>query len=101
MYYLKILLDIVYLLLFLLIGGMIGGVINLIYSLFDIQVSGTTGGWLVGISILLILTILYRNKFQFSKFYKGTINKKKLSSFTIKSCLTLSLFLLIIAPIFK
>ncbi|RUS49607.1 hypothetical protein QI30_19885, partial [Kurthia sp. 3B1D] len=66
MYYFKVLLDIIYFFLFLIIGGIIGGIINLIYSLFDIQVNGTNGGWLVGISILFILLVIYKNKFQFS-----------------------------------
>lgn len=100
MYYFKVLLDIIYFFLFLIIGGIIGGIINLIYSLFDIQVNGTNGGWLVGISILFILLVIYKNKFQFSLLYKGVINKKKLSPFLTKSCLLLSVCLLILAPAF-
>ncbi|MEA0565370.1 hypothetical protein AB1J28_14395 [Lysinibacillus irui] len=50
------------------------------------------------ISILIIFTILYRNKLQFSGWYKGDV-KDKLSKTLTKWLITFALLLLLSPPI--
>ncbi|WP_303969694.1 hypothetical protein [Sporosarcina ureae] len=84
----------------LIIGGLLGGLVNLIYASFGINVDDTNGAWLVGISILIILFVLYRNKLQFSGFYKGD-QKVKLPRIISTILISSSIILLIIAPIIR
>ena len=84
----------------LIIGGLLGGLVKLIYTGFGINVDDTNGAWLVGVSILIILFVLYRNKLQFSGFYKGDEKAKlprRISALLVSS----SIILLIIAPIIR
>lgn len=82
----------------IIIGGLLGGLVKLIYSGFGINVDDTNGAWLVGTSILIILFVLYRNKLQFSGFYKGE-EKVKLPRRVSTILVSSSIIMLIIAPI--
>ncbi|PIC56462.1 hypothetical protein CSV80_14535 [Sporosarcina sp. P12(2017)] len=84
----------------LLIGSLMGGLVKLIYSAFGINVDDTHGAWLVGGSILIILFVLYRNKLQFSGFYKGD-GKVKLPKRISTILISSSILMLIIAPVFR
>ncbi|WP_223587547.1 hypothetical protein [Neobacillus bataviensis] len=80
-------------------GGLIGGFVKLIYASLRINVDNTFGGWLVGLAILNLLFVLYRNKLQFSGFYKGG-GKVKLPKKVCMSLISGSLILLLLAPFF-
>ena len=56
---------------FLILGSLMGALVKLIYASIGINVDHTNGGWIVGVSILLLIFVLYRNRLQFSGFYKG------------------------------
>ncbi|ARF18651.1 hypothetical protein [Sporosarcina ureae] len=84
----------------LVIGGLLSGLVKLIYIGFGLKVDDSNGAWLVGVSILFILFVLYRNKLQFSGFYKGDENvklSKRMSIILVSS----SIIMLIIAPIIR
>ncbi|WP_233192903.1 hypothetical protein [Sporosarcina sp. P29] len=84
----------------LIIGALLSGLVKLIYTSFGASVDDTNGAWLVGVAILIILFVLYRNKLQFSGFYKGDKNVKlprSISAILVSS----SILMLIIAPIIR
>jgi hypothetical protein len=54
-----------------LLGAVLGGTLNLLYGSIGVNVGNTNGGSLAGIAIFIFLLVLYRNKLQFSGFYKG------------------------------
>ena len=70
---------------------------KLVYASFGINVDNTDGGWLVGIAILISLFVLYRNKLQFSGFYKGEEMVKLPGKVSI-SLIFCSMMRLVIAP---
>ena len=84
---------------FLILGSLMGALVKLIYASVGINVDHTNGGLIVGVSILLLIFVLYRNRFQFSGFYKGGKRFKlpKIVSFYLVSC---SVLMLIVAPLF-
>lgn len=43
--------------------------VKLVYASMEINVDNTSGGWFVGITILILLFVFYRNRLQFSGFY--------------------------------
>jgi hypothetical protein len=97
---LRIVLEFIrFLIIILLFGAIMGGLANLIYSIFGITVVNTPGGGIVGISILILLFVLYKNKLQFNGFYKGE-GQKKLSKRISGILVSCSLIMLIIAPFF-
>lgn len=81
----------------LFLGGLMGAIIKSIYKGLGISIDDTNGSWLVGISILIILFVLYRNKLQFSGFYKGSETVKLSKTVTIV-CISCSILMLMIAP---
>ena len=83
----------------LILGGLMGAFIKVIYASFGVNVDNTNGSWLVGLSILILLFVLYRNKLQFSGFYKGA-GRAKLSKKVGISLIFCSFIMLILAPIF-
>lgn len=86
-------LEVTRVLFILFIFSAIGGVLlNTVYKLDD----GITNAWLGGIGILFLVFILYRNKLQFSGWYKGKGRKKLPSSVTY--AFTLAALLLFVAP---
>lgn len=85
---------------FLVLGAVLGGLVKLVYSGLGINVDYTPGGLIVGCAILIFLFVLYRNKWQFSGFYKSESVVKlprKVSVFLL-SC---AVIMLIIAPFFR
>ncbi|MDR7000184.1 hypothetical protein [Neobacillus niacini] len=83
---------------FFIIGGIMGGLVKLIYASIGINVDNTNGAWLVGLSILLLIFVLYRNRLQFSGFYRG---KEKLPKKVSISLILCSVLLILIAPFFN
>lgn len=97
---LRVFLELIRILIVLLvIGGLMGELAKLIYMSFGINVDNTNGGWLVGLSILIFLFVLYRNKLQFSGYYEGK-DKEKLPKSVSNFLILCSFVLLILAPIF-
>ncbi|MEH7107836.1 MULTISPECIES: hypothetical protein [Bacillaceae] len=82
-----------------ILGGVMGGIAELIYKSLGLHVDQTSGGWLVGISILILLLVFYRNKLQFSGFYNGG-GRKKLPRKVSVTLVSLSVIMLVIAPFF-
>ena len=56
---------------FILLGGLMGALMKFIYASLGINVDATNGGWIVGLSIFILIFVLYRNRLQFSGFYEG------------------------------
>ena len=84
----------------LLLGAVLGGLVKLIYSGLGINIDYTPGAWIVGCAILVFLFVFYRNKLQFSGFYKseGMVKlPRKVSIFL----LSFVVILLIVAPFFR
>ncbi|WP_343837882.1 hypothetical protein [Salinibacillus aidingensis] len=78
---------------FLFFGVAIGGLLKIVYTSMGISLNNTNGSWLAGLAIIILLFVLYRNKLQFSGFYKGkgkAILPKKVGIFLI-SCSVLML----------
>jgi len=76
-----------------LLGTLLGFVLTKIYSSLNIETEKY--GWIGGISILLFIFVLYRNKLQFSGWYRSRNNKKlSISSFILLSVFSVLLFLM-------
>jgi len=74
-----------------------GNIVVYIYKKLGVEFSITYGIMMV-ISLLIIFTILYRNKWQFSGWYKGDI-KDKLSKTLTKWLISIALLLLLLPPL--
>ncbi|WP_240189978.1 hypothetical protein [Bacillus sp. P14.5] len=97
----KILLELFRILfLFLILGALLGGAMNLVYAALGMKVEGTNGGWLVSSAILIFLFILYKNKFQFTGFYRGEGNVKLSRGLTVL-LVSGSVILVVLAPFFQ
>ncbi|MFD4817731.1 hypothetical protein [Peribacillus butanolivorans] len=83
-----------------ILGSLMGALVNLIYASMEINVDNTTGGWFVGVAILIILFVFYRNRLQFSGFYKGK-GKEKLSNKISIFLICFSMLMITIAPLFR
>ncbi|KQU26238.1 hypothetical protein ASG65_14425 [Bacillus sp. Leaf13] len=83
-----------------ILGSLMGALVNLIYASMEINVDNTTGGWFVGVAILIILFVFYRNRLQFSGFYKGK-GKEKLSNKISIFLICFSMLMVTIAPLFR
>lgn len=91
----KVLLEILRIIsIFALLGTLLGAILINIYSSLNIEMGKY--GWIGGVSIYLLLFVLYRNILQFSGWYKGKNNKKLAKSTTI--FLLVSSVLLIFMP---
>ncbi|MBN6189161.1 hypothetical protein JQN58_20110 [Aneurinibacillus sp. BA2021] len=62
--------------LLLLLGGLLGTVVKSMYRAVGVDLSHNEFAWLIGVSILLLLLVLYRNTLQFSGWYVGKERKK-------------------------
>jgi hypothetical protein len=85
---------------FLILGALLGGLVKLVYANIGINVDNTNGAWLVGFAIIILLFVLYRNKLQFSGFYKGE-GKVKLPKKVSVSLISCSVIMLFIAPLLQ
>ncbi|MFD4929508.1 hypothetical protein ACFWMS_11300 [Peribacillus butanolivorans] len=84
----------------LVIGMVMGFIINSIYAIFGINVENTTDGWIVAMGIFPLLYVLYKNRLQFSGFYKNG-GQVKLSNRATTILLCTSVLMLTVAPLFR
>lgn len=92
----KVLLELIRIVfLFVFIGGIISSFINYVYSKL-----GTidTYGWMGLMAILILLFVLYRNKYQFSGWYTGK-GREKLSQKVSNVLISISIILMLLPPI--
>lgn len=82
---------------FIVLGGLVSGVIGNIYTINDVTEKYS---WLGSIAILLLLFVLYRNKLQFSGWYKGKGREKLPKPFSL-ILIWVSIFLIISPFIFS
>lgn len=78
---------------FILLGGLVWAIIGNIYTINEVT---ERYSWFGSIAVLLLLFVLYRNKLQFSGWYKGK-GKEKLSKPFSLMLIGISI-LLIISP---
>lgn len=78
---------------FMLLGGLVWAIIGNIYTINEVA---ERYSWLGSIAILLLLFVLYRNKLQFSGWYKGKGREKLPKPFSLM--LIRVSILLIISP---
>lgn len=83
----------------LLFCTVISSLITLVYHLLHLTIGGL-GFFMVFIATMIVLFILYRNKFQFHGFYRGK-SLVKLSEKTTRVLIIIVAALLIIAPFLK
>ncbi|WP_245830982.1 hypothetical protein [Sediminibacillus massiliensis] len=76
---------------FLLLGGLIW---QLIGGLYTINSPTAQYSWLAGLGVLLLLFVVYRNRWQFSGWYKGE-ERVRLSKRVSLSLIVISVFLLV------
>ncbi|RRN74060.1 hypothetical protein EI200_03865 [Peribacillus simplex] len=82
------------------IGMIMGFIINSIYAIFGITVENAAGGRMVAMAIFPLLYVLYKNRLQFSGFYKNG-GQVKLSNRTTTFLLCFSVLMLTVAPLFR
>ncbi|MBP1947199.1 hypothetical protein [Virgibacillus litoralis] len=75
---------------FMLLGGLVWLVIGNIYTINEVTESYQ---WIAALGIYVSLFVLYRNRFQFSGWYKGK-GRKKLSQPTTLLLMCCSIFML-------
>ncbi|BAC13230.1 hypothetical protein [Oceanobacillus iheyensis HTE831] len=80
-----------------LLGFIFSKAVMFIYSSIGIQLDNHYGGIIAGISIIISIFVLYRNKLQFSGFYKSDKNVKLSKPVSI-FLFSISIIMLIIAP---
>jgi uncharacterized membrane protein len=85
---------------FAILGSLIGSLVKLMYVSMEINVDETTGGWIVGIAIYILLFVFYRNRLQFSGFYNGEGNKKLPKKLSI-SLISFSIVMIAVAPFIR
>ncbi|MET3195601.1 hypothetical protein [Bacillus sp. OAE603] len=79
---------------FTILGALFSGILQVIYTNLNVSISNQNG-WVIGVSIFLLLFVLYRNKIQFSGWYNGK-KMDKLSKKTTRLLVILSCCLLIL-----
>ena len=82
---------------FLILGALLSSLAVAIYAAAGINLEDTNGGFLVAGAVLIFLFVLYRNKLQFSGFYKGR-GMDKIPKKVSLSLLACSAVMLLIAP---
>jgi len=93
----KILLEMLRLIfLFAIIGGIFGYVLEEVYE----SIGSHPGkySWMGFVAILILFFVLYRNKLQFSGWYKG-VERKKLPNRLSRILISLSVVLILLPPI--
>lgn len=81
---------------FTILGALFSGFLQIIYTNLHVTISNQNG-WIINVSIFLLLFVLYRNKMQFSGWYSGK-KMEKLSKKTTRLLVILSCCLLILVP---
>lgn len=93
----RILLELVRIIAIFIVFGVVSSyLLNKIYSSLSLSLSNI-GNVCVSVSLLLLLFVLYRNKWQFSGFYHGA-QRKELPKLVSTSLICSIIVLLIIAP---
>lgn len=93
----KVLLELIRIVfLFVFIGGILSAFINYVYSKLGTNLD--TYGWMGLIAILILLFVLYRNKYQFSGWYTGK-GREKLPTKVSKGLISISILLMLLPPI--
>ncbi len=83
--------------LLLLVGGLLGFLEKSIYISLGLNVNNNPYMYLIGIANLILIFVVYRNKWQFSGWYKGQ-QKRKLPKQVTILLITIACTLLIITP---
>lgn len=81
-------------LIFFISGTFYSTILSIIYK----SMGASRFGWIGAVAVLVLLFVIYRNKWQFNGWYKGE-EKGKLSQKTTKLLISLSVFLLILPPL--
>ena len=81
------------LLIFFLSGAFYSTMLGILYKSMGVS----QFEWLGALAVLIILFLIYRNRWQFSGWYKGE-GRTKLSQKTTKLLITISVLLLILPP---
>lgn len=82
--------------LFAIVGAILGNFVQSIYSEFDTDTDRY--GWMVFVAIFFLIFVLYRNKLQFSGWYKGK-GREKLPKIVTKILIFSSISLLLLPPV--
>lgn len=80
------------------VGGMIGTGLNYFYQALGINMDHFE--WVSFVAVLLLLFVVYRNKWQFTGWYNGQGNKRLPPKITI-ALLICSILLLVVFPIVR
>ncbi|MDR7080705.1 hypothetical protein J2Y03_005796 [Neobacillus niacini] len=93
----KVLLELIRIaFIFVFFGGILSAFIKYVYS--KLGTDTNTYGWMGLIAILILFLVLYRNKLQFSGWYKGK-GREKLPKKVSKLLISSSILLLLLPPI--
>ncbi|MGI8386006.1 hypothetical protein [Robertmurraya sp. P23] len=94
----RVLLELVrIILLFGFIGSLLGMLFTYIYELLGVKIANKE--WMVSLSIFILLFVLYRNRWQFSGWYKGK-GREKLPKKVTNVLVSGASLLLILVPFF-
>lgn len=92
----RVLLELVrIILLFGFLGRLLGMLFTFVYEFLGINIANKE--WLVSLSIFIILFVLYRNRWQFSGWYKGK-GREKLPKKVTNVLVSGAILLLILVP---
>ncbi|RSD29599.1 hypothetical protein [Mesobacillus subterraneus] len=83
---------------FAILGSLLGSILGKAYLLLDVNTEPFE--WMGFIAIMLLLFVFYRNKLQFSGWYKGE-GREKLSPKVTCSFIAISAILVVMAPVFS
>ncbi len=93
----KVLLELIRIVfLFVFLGGILSAFIKSVYSKLGTNIDNY--GWMGLIAVLILLFVLYRNKYQFSGWYMGK-GREKLSVKGSKVLISISIIFLLFPPI--
>ncbi|MEH7013316.1 hypothetical protein V7087_21315 [Neobacillus niacini] len=81
---------------FAFLGSTFGAFLEYVYATFGVNTDGYE--WMAFSAIIVLLIVLYRNKLQFSGWYKGR-GKEKLPKRVSNLLITSSILLLILLPL--
>lgn len=81
---------------FAFVGGILGYIVGQVY--LDIGIDTEKYGWMGFFAIFILFFVLYRNKLQFSGWYKGE-GRKKLPKIVTRILIVSSIILLSLPPV--
>lgn len=94
----RIILEFIRVLLILFLSwAIIWAIVSGVYKVIGFDLDNMYGAWIASLSVLMLIFVLYRNKLQFSGFYKGKEVVKLSRNMTV-SLISLSVLMLFIAP---